>query len=160
MNDPLQDLLAPTGPAASPALREAIWGRMLDALRRRRPPYGAVGVLLAGMAAGLLLLLPVPSAELPPPPAPEPAQRVSAPARRVPPSATDIEWRALEEDPSLYRQAADRYLEEGAPAEAARCYGHALDQARAEELELKQGDSSLLMAIKLARKEEMQACGR
>jgi hypothetical protein len=156
MNDPLHELLAPKGPPASPAVREGIWARMLDALRQRRPPYEAVGLLLAGMVTGLLLL--------PAPPAARQAEGVSPPLKRPitsPPSAADIEWQALDlGGPSLYREAADRYLDEGDTAEAVRCYGHALDQAPAEELDLKQGDSSLLMAIKLARKEELRTCER
>ncbi len=152
MTDPLDELLAPTGPPASDEVRRRVLTKTLDALRgRRRPPYGAVGLLMAAIAAGVLML----AGPLPTPPAAPPGGAHSGGARPRP--AEEIEWRALEDDPKLYREAAERYLDEGRPAEAVRCYGHALDESG--DLEPKDGDGYLLMAIKYARKKERGACG-
>lgn len=133
MNDPLDDLLRPVADPASPELREEVWRRTAALLRRRRPrPIAALALLAAGIAAGLLLCLA--------PPAPRTTQP-PAPTERL----------------GLYQQA-DRYLDEGRPDEAVRCYGQALDAAPREELELSSEDHFLLMAIKHARKKELDAC--
>jgi hypothetical protein len=133
----IDDLLHPTGPPASPEVRERIYRRTLPLLRRRRPIAAAL-LLVGAMAAGLMLMV----------------QRPQPARAELPRDAVSLEWKALEEDPSLYRTAADRYLEEGRPEEALRCYGHALDTA--DDLELQPGDSYLLMVIKEARRQERQ----
>ena len=144
MSDPLDELLAPQGPPASGEVRRRVLDATLKALRRKRGRHEALGLLLAGLAAGVLLLAA---------PSPQPPERATAPA-----DAAAVEWKALEEDPSLYKEAADRYVEEGAPAEAVRCYGHALDASG--DLEEKEGDSFLLAAIKNARRWEKESCDR
>jgi hypothetical protein len=149
MHDPLDALLRPK-PAPPP---ESLFPLTLLALRRarRRQRVAQVASLLAGAAAGLIAL----HALVPECPRP----REAAPAAKAPavaaPTATALEWRALEgPGPAApaYRQAGDRYLDEGDPANAARCYGHALSEGGARELS--ESDSYLLMAIKLARKKE------
>jgi len=151
MSDPLDDLLGPSGPPASDEVRSAVLAKTLDALRScRRPPYISVGLLMAVIAAGVVMLAgPLPT----PPAAPAEAEH---PEDSRPRLAEDVEWRALEEDHKLYREAAGLYLDEGRPAEAVRCYGHALDAT--DDLEPKDGDTYLMLAIKLARKKERDAC--
>ncbi|MBY0229131.1 MAG: hypothetical protein K2W96_07640 [Gemmataceae bacterium] len=148
MTDPLEELLGPKGPPASEEVRRRVLDRTLKALRRR-PPYVPLGLLMAGLAAGLMLLA-------------GPSPRASEPETLPPvagkPDAVALEWKALDGDRSQYVAAGDAYAEEGAPAQAVRCYGHALEKA--EDLEWKEGDSFLLMAIKNARKKEMEECGR
>lgn len=130
----IDDLLTPTGPPASAEVRERIYRRTRAYVHRRRPAASLAG-LLAACAAGLMLLTPL-----------------RPPQRPTPTDAVGIEWRALEGDPRLYRTAADRYLDEGRADEAVRCYGHALDAGG--DLEVRPGDSAILMAIKAARTRE------
>jgi hypothetical protein len=130
----IDDLLHPTGPPASPEVRERIYRRTLPLLRRRRPIAAAL-LVIGAMAAALMLMV----------------QRPQPARAALPRDAVSLEWKALK-DPSLYRAAADRYLEEGWPEEALRCYGHALDTA--DDLELQPEDSYLLMVIKEARRKE------
>jgi hypothetical protein len=160
MSDPLDDLLTPKGEPASDAVREGILAGTLDALRRRdRPPRVPVWLLLLAVAAGMLMIAGHswrPPAQTPAPP--QDSGGVRPPLAPAPASPEEIEWKALEEDPRLYRDAAEGYLDDGRPAEAVRCYGHALDASG--DLEVKKDDDFLLTAIKLARKKEREACER
>ena len=54
----------------------------------------------------------------------------------------------------LYRRAGDRYLDDGDMQAALRCYAHALDTSKAEELAISEDDNWLLMQLKKARLEE------
>jgi hypothetical protein len=163
MTDPIDELLAPKGPSASEEVRRTALAQSLEALRlRRRPPYEAVGLLLAALVTGVLMLAgplfhppgappredPIPSPTPAPPPVPTP----------VPPStAVEAEWQAVEHDPRMYREAGNLYLREGSPADAVRCYGRALDVT--QDIEPRADDGFLLMAIKYARKKEREPCG-
>jgi hypothetical protein len=163
MHDPLDDLL---GPAFSPPpggpLRRELLGRTTRALRRRhlRRRLGAAGVLVAAYAAGLLTV----AAVTPPEPA-APLREVARSAQPPGPPVTPagLEWRALERPAQageLYRQAADRYLDEGDAGNAMRCYANALEEAGAGGLEVSPDDSWLLIAIKRARKKEEICAGK
>jgi len=159
MNDPLEVILAP---APVPPVPESLYPLTVRALRqaRRRQRVAQVASLLACAAAGLIALL----ALVPECPGPRPRERAAAVVKGADlsaPTATALEWRALEgPGPAApaYRQAGDRYLDEGDPGSAARCYGHALSEGDAAEFS--EGDSYLLLAIKLARKKEKDACDR
>jgi hypothetical protein len=59
-----------------------------------------------------------------------------------------------EKQSSLYRLAADRYLEADGNVQAAlRCYGRSLDTAKREDLAISESDNWLLMELKKARLE-------
>ncbi len=159
MQDPL-DLLRPSEcrhPEAD-AARRRLLARTLREVRRQRRlrRLQALGVLAASFAAGFFTL----AALVPPPCAPERAlvRPAEVPAAITTPVA--LEWQALDrpaEAPALYRRAGDAYLSQGDPADALRCYGNALDEPAAD-LEVSSDDSWLMIAIKHARKKEMQAC--
>jgi hypothetical protein len=160
MHDPLDAILGPMPPAPPP---ESLFPLTLKALRRarRRQRAAQLASLLACAAAGLIVLLALA------PECPGPRSREAAPADKGPapdaPAATALEWRALEgAGPSapVYRQAGDRYLDEGDPENAVRCYGHALSEGGEATDDLLEADSYLLMAIKLARKKEREKCDR
>ena len=87
------------------------------------------------------------------------------PVATVPRNETlaDLEWQAIDEPAAaagLYRTAGNRYLEGDDPANAVRCYGNALDADPTDVNEMKDDDNWLLMAIKLARRKEADACER
>src|SRR5262245_8066744 len=159
MNDPLEVIL---GPTPVPPVPESLSSLTMSALRqaRRRQRVAQVASLLACAAAGLIALL----ALIPECPGPRPRERATAAVKGPDlsaPTAAALEWRALEgPGPAApaYRQAGDRYLDEGDPAGAARCYGNALSEGATAEFA--EGDSYLLLAIKLARKKENDACDR
>ena len=91
------------------------------------------------------------------------ASRTVEPRVESPDTPTDREWQAVEAPTrasALYRQAADDYLRRGEHADALRCYGNALDEARPRDLEVNGDDSWLLIALKHARKKERDACAR
>jgi hypothetical protein len=149
MNDPLDHLLTPSEPPPGDALRRELLGRTTRALRWKRRRRQ---IAVAACAAGLLALCLVPPPERPSAP-PRPAEVVAQPADAEP---VVLEWRALDrpgEAAALYREAADRYLEGGDASEAMRCYANALDEARS--LDVNTDDSWLLIAIKHARKKEL-----
>jgi hypothetical protein len=158
-----EDLLTPSPLPPAESLRRQLLDRTVRQVRRggRWRRLQAVGVLAGSFAAGLLTL----AALLPPPPSSSPVRKTApqAVARAVPKvvTAVDLEWQALEkpEDAAaLYRRAGDDYLGRGEPADALRCYGNALDEGTTSDLEVSSGDSWLLIAIKHARKKEMDAC--
>jgi len=160
MHDPLDAILGPRPPAPPP---ESLFTLTLQALRRarRRQRAAQLASLLACAAAGLFVLLALA------PECPGPRSREAAPADKGPapvaPTATALEWQALEgrgASAPAYREAGDRYLDEGDPASAVRCYGHALSQGGTGTEDLSGEDSYLLTAIKLARKKEKDKCDR
>jgi hypothetical protein len=159
MDDPLE-LLGPTR-GAGEALRQRLFERTLREVRRqrRRRRLQSLAALATAFAAGfftLAALLPVPPAG---PQRSLSLQTVESPVEPVEPA--DLEWQALDrptEAPALYRQAGDDYLRRGGYADALRCYGNALDEARPGALEVTGNDSWLLIAIKHARKKEMDQC--
>jgi hypothetical protein len=163
--DPLE-LLTPTPvpPVAGP-LRQRLLDRTVVEVRGggRRRRLQAVGVLAGSFVAGVLTL----AALLPPPPSALPvartAPKVVADAVAPTVTAVDLEWQALErptQAAALYRRAGDDYLRRAAHADALRCYGNALDEGTPHDLEVTSDDSWLLIAIKHARKKEMNACAR
>ena len=150
MNDPLDDLLTPAVIPHSEALQRTVFGRTTRALRWRRRRRQVV--VAAGVAALFVLAL------VPPPEEPAAPRRVVETVRITEPtdSPVALEWRALEqpaEATALFREAADRYLEAGDPAEALRCYANALDESKS--LDVQTEDSWLLITIKHARKKEL-----
>jgi hypothetical protein len=163
MDDPL-DMLRPAASPCRAALRQRLLDRTLRELRwqRRLRRLHSLGVLAASFAAGFLTL----AALMPPPPcAPVPSvvwRPVELPIRTAA-TGVDLEWQALdhpEEAAALYRRAGDDYLRRGAHADALRCYGNALDEGRHGDLEVNSDDSWLLIALKQARKKEMNECAR
>jgi hypothetical protein len=162
MDDPLDLLTIPPGTGATPLRHRLLERTILEVRRQRRwRRIQGVAVLAGSFAAGFLTL-----AALLPPPA-DPAARTPRPVaeRRVVPAANpvDLEWQALDrptDAPALYHQAADAYLARGEHADALRCYGNALDESPPRDLEVSSSDSWLLIAIKHARKKEMDACER
>ncbi len=166
MHDNLDELLAPR-PAPPP--RPEVFDRTVQVLRRQRRvrQLSGIGVLTAAYAAGLLTILACqpplePGADIPGSANSE--ARSAAPSLpRTVPSASDLEWQALEAPESataLYRQAGDRYLADADPAEAVRCYGNALADGKPQDLEVAPEDSWLLMVIKQARKKERNECDK
>jgi hypothetical protein len=144
MTDPLESILRPppTSPAP-PELFAATVAALRQARRRQRARRLAALAACAAALAALAALLTGP-----------PPGRVAV-VPGPPPSAVALEWRAVEgPGPAapVYVQAGDRYLDEGDPANAARCYGNALSAG--EDEDITEADSYLLMAIKLARKKE------
>jgi hypothetical protein len=167
MHDPLDELLAPH--RASPPSPD-VFDLTVQVMRQQRRvrQLAGIGVLTAAYAAGLLTIL---ACQAPPEPAGgqpmarnESAQSTPQLPLRPMPSATDLEWQALEGPETsaagLYRQAGDLYLADADPAEAARCYGIALDAGKASDLEVSPDDSWLLMVIKQARKKERNECDK
>jgi hypothetical protein len=157
MYDPLDALLAPR-PAAPPCLD--VFDQTVKALRRqhRNRRLAGIGVLIATYAAGLFTVL---ACQPPREDLRVAAMRPIEPPLVEPvppaPSGTDLEWIALdhpEAAPGLYRQAGDRHLADADPADAARCYGNALDTGKPQDLDVSSDDSWLLIAIKQARKKE------
>jgi hypothetical protein len=156
MQDPVDLLRPPALPDGEP-LRGRLLARTLREVRRQRRlrRLQALGVLAASFAAGFFTL----AALVPPPCAPERALVRPAEPPAVLSTPVALEWQALDrpaEAPVLYREAGDAYLSQGDPAEALRCYGNALDESA--DLEVSSDDSWLMIAIKHARKQEMQAC--
>lgn len=158
MPDPI-DLLAPPAAELEPATRRRVLDATLRELRgqRRNSRDRATAALAAAMAAGLLLFALIPPA----PQAKRSDSIVEQPIVAPPTPAVVLEWRAIEsEQPEkakdLYRQAGERYLEEGNYAGAVRSYGGSLDEGTAEDLEASPEDDYLLMALKLARKKESE----
>jgi hypothetical protein len=157
-SDPLEELLVPH-PAAPPSAE--VFARTVRVLRRQRRlrRLGGVGILAATYAAGLLTVLachpPAPVrvsvVEVQPSVEPPPEGKVELPS--TPPEA---DWKEVSAEgvTLLYLQAGDLHLAEADPAEAMRCYGNALDNAKVSDLEVKSEDSWLLMAIKHARMKE------
>jgi hypothetical protein len=150
MNDPLDDLLTPSPAPPGEPLRRELLGRTTRALRwRRRRRHLA----FAACVAGLFALCLVPPPEEPPAPPPRPVEVAAQPADVAP---AVLEWRALdrpEDAAALYREAADRYLEAGDASDALRCYANAIDKG--DTLDVTTDDSWLLIAIKHARKKEL-----
>ena len=160
--DPLNELLRPVSPAVPDASSRRRWldetTRELRRQRRRRR-FASLGSLVGAYAAGLLTVLILHPPETPP----ERERPIAARAIQVMDSVVDLEWRALEEPeeaPALYREAGNRHLADGDPANAVRCYGNALDSASPEATEVKDDDNWLLMAIKIARRKEAESCER
>jgi hypothetical protein len=158
--EPLDDLLRVASPLVpDPISRRRLLDETTRELRRqrRRRRFSSIGSLVGAYAAGILTVF-----ALHPPPMPVEHERsVAARPIRVMDSVVDLEWRALDEPaeaPVLYREAADRHLAEGDPANAVRCYGNALDSASPEATEVKDDDNWLLMAIKIARRKEAESC--
>lgn len=147
MNDPLDDLLTPSRVIPNEPLRRDLFGRTARALRWRK--HRRRLVVAAGVAALLALTV------IPPPEEPiAPPARVADAA--PPPTPVALEWRALDqpaEAAALYREAGDRYLESGCASDAVRCYANAIDESRS--LDVNTDDSWLLIAIKHARKKEL-----
>src|SRR4051794_20986825 len=135
MPDPI-DLLAPPATDLEPATRRRVLDATLRELRgqRRNSRERATVALAAAMAAGLLLF-----ALIPPAPQPRRSHSVVEPPTVEPPTpAVVLEWRAIDQPQKakeLYRQAGERYLEEGDYAGAVRSYGGSLDEGTAEDLE-------------------------
>lgn len=147
MNDPLETILAPPPAVPVPGW---VFPPTLAALRRARRWQRArrLAALAAGVAALVALAGVIPQRR------PEPAAEAPPPMAK----AVAAEWRALEgQRPAAYVEAGDRYLGEGDPANAVRCYGHAVS---AGVTDISESDSFLLMAIKLARTKESEACER
>jgi hypothetical protein len=161
--DPLEALLAPpVAPGGDAGLREAVFRRTAEVLRRRRRLRALArgGALAACYLAGLLATH---GLEHRPPAAPTESltRPPQAGAPVVPPAAVSAlaaEWQAFDSPDrgaELYRRAGDRYLtEEADPLAAVRCYGNALNSGTAQDLAFDANDSWLLMAIKDARQKE------
>lgn len=156
MRDPL-DLLTPPTAGLEPATKRRILDATLRELhRQRRHSRVRATAALAALAAVLLLF-----ALIPPPPClvTRPRGVVADEPVVEPTSAIALEWQALdrpEQAKQAYRRAGERYVEEGDFVGAVRSYGGAMDAGTAEDLETSPGDDYLLMAIKLARKKEME----
>jgi hypothetical protein len=159
--EPLDDLLrmAPLVPDA--ISRRRLLDETTRELRRqrRRRHFSSIGSLVGTYAAGILTVF---AFQLPEVPVGR-ERPVAARKIEVMDSGTDLEWRAIEEPaeaPVLYREAGNRHLAEGDPADAVRCYGNALDSESPEAIEVKDDDNWLLMAIKIARRKEAESCER
>jgi hypothetical protein len=164
MHDPLDLLISSPGAPADVYLRRRLLDRTLGEVRRGRRwrRFQGVAALAGSFVAGFFTL----AALLPPP--------TAAPDRPAPPAGAgtgntalvtpvDLEWQALDrpaEASALYKRAGDDYLRQGEHADALRCYGNALDEASPGDLEVSGDDSWLLIAIKHARKKEMEQCAR
>jgi hypothetical protein len=163
MHDPLDLLSSPPGPPADVILRRRLLDRTLGEVRRGRRcrRLRSLAALAGSFVAGFFTL-----AALAPPPndAPDrPARQAVEPGGTALVAPVDLEWQALErpaESSDLYKRAGDGYLRQGEHADALRCYGNALDEAAPGELEVNGDDSWLLIAIKHARKKEMDECAR
>jgi hypothetical protein len=154
MRDPIDDLLAPPDAAPGDGLKRDLLGRTTQALRWRHRwrRLGGVGVLVAAYVAGLLSV----AAVTPPDEPPAPERVVETVEPPLPPTPAALEWSAIDrpaEAAALYREAGDLYLDEGDAGNAMRCYGNALDQAGS--LEVNTDDSWLFVALKIARKKEL-----
>ncbi|HEY7426170.1 MAG TPA: hypothetical protein VH682_18210 [Gemmataceae bacterium] len=171
--DPLEGMLRPPSPLPeSEGLRQAVYSRTRNVLRRRRllRQFAYAAALLMSFAAGLLVMrvttrtrVADSRSEL------ERTRGASAPhsgAFRQPhppapptnESALAREWDAFDSDErrgELYRQAGDAYMEdEYDPQSALRCYTNALDHGTKQDLTISTNDNWLLMAIKDARQKE------
>ena len=160
--DTLDDLLRPGSPVVPDAVsRHRLLDETTRELRRqrRRRRLASIGSLVGAYAAGILTVF-----ALHPPEIPREKERpVAARTIQVMDSGTDLEWQALEkpaEAPVLYREAGNRHLADDDPANAVRCYGNALDSWSPESTEVKDDDNWLLMAIKIARRKEVESCDR
>jgi hypothetical protein len=160
--DPLDDLLRPLSPAVPDAVsRRRLLEETTRALRhhRKRRRLASIASLVGAYAAGILTVFAVVPPEIPP-------HREKVAERRaisVSDTGADLEWRALDEPaeaPVLYREAGNRYLADGDPADAVRCYGNALDTTPPQTIEVDVDDNWLLMAIKIARRKEAESCER
>jgi len=159
--EPIDDLLriAPLVPDA--ISRRRLLDETTRELRRQRRKrrLTSIASLVGAYAAGILTVFAFQSPDVPV----LRERPVAARTNRVMDSVVDLEWRPLDEPaeaPVLYREAGNRHLADGDPADAVRCYGNALDAGSAETNEVKDDDNWLLMAIKIARRKEAESCER
>ncbi|HZU38658.1 MAG TPA: hypothetical protein VFA18_22215 [Gemmataceae bacterium] len=155
-------------PAGNPELRSKLLVQTTGVVRRRRyvRRAGLVATLAACYLAGMLTMRW--TAPGPPPPevaklepkqlTPKAAERPSTHARTEE-TAVAMEYRALDSSTgraALYRQAGDRYEQNGDMASAVRCYRNAVKEDSASNLTISADDDWLLMALKEAKRKEMQ----
>jgi hypothetical protein len=167
--DPVDELLSTAfAPGDTLELRQAILAQTGPLVRRRLWQRQALWALaLAGcFVAGILTAWELRPAQPSVEASDEVAAVVPAPRGEEAPAAGEdmtavaMEWLALEnperqDRTSLYRRAGDQYLSETQDLDSARrCYAQALDDGA--NLEVTNDDSWLLMAIKLARKQEIE----
>ena len=171
---PIEQFLSPGIPEDRTELRRLLLTRTLKTLRRRRrgKQLGYLAALVGCYLAGLGTMrlanarnddgvarndAPLAVRSDAPPDAKAPTH-VLLPIDQDPDVPASLLERvaALNKDNqvALYRRAGDRYLEENGDVQAAlRCYGRALDRAKAEELAISEDDNWLLMELKKARLE-------
>ena len=164
--DPVGDLLASRPEPASAALRQSILGRTAGVLRRRRWTRRLAWAALLGICYLGGVMTPRPATGPAPAPGPEIARTPDRHAEiGLLPSSDDgtaltLEWQAVEAEADraeLFRRAGQRHLDrEGDLLGAVRCYGHALEKPRPEDLTVHLEDDWLLMALKDARQKEMR----
>jgi hypothetical protein len=164
-DEPLDDMLRPTGQPASDTVWWTVYERTLPHLPRRISPWPGriltLAVLFAGLTVGLWLgrktapipevgVLPMPTlleeAETPLPPDPP----------TVPSDPEALEQLAHAGRPHLFRRAGDAYVADDRPLDALRCYREALNRG-ATPLEFDAKDTYLLMIMKQARETENHA---
>jgi hypothetical protein len=173
MNDPLEEMLRPTSHEESyTALRQELLGRTLALVpshRSRRMLAVAASLaacfLLGMLAMGLLRVFgaareapAVADGEPPPKALPPPA----APPKRVsnPSTALTKEWEAFDsKDRRVERfvRAGNQYLQEQEDiGSALRCYRQAVAAAAPADLVVQPEDNWLVMALKTARRKELE----
>jgi hypothetical protein len=156
--DACEELLRRGSSPSDRLFREALLRRTRRVLRRRLwlRRAGVAAALAACFAAGLFTgrlgnePVPVPETH----PAPQ-AQAHSEPATAA--TAAVLEWQAVDsKEPraDLYRQAGDRYEDDGDYQSALRCYRGALGAGSDKDLAIAPDDSWLLMVLKDARQKE------
>lgn len=166
--DDLDDLLTPGGELPGDARREEVWRQTSGYLRRRKRVRdvvrvgGAVLLVALGVGAGWMLK----PAGVPTGPGEVTVARreptASAPAATTSPSprtAQQLELDAERVDDlmasaRLYREAGDRYLEQGNDIRSAlRCYRQHLELTDQQARQVSVNDSWLLLSLKRAHSE-------
>ena len=165
--DPLLELLKPSAPPESTALRQRLREQTSRQVQRRRLTRRLD--IAASLAACLLALATVVYVidRFRPQPVKEAAPVVTAPKPAAPPveaeeetaSPVALEWRAFDSQSNraaAYFLAGDKYLEAGQDMESAlRCYAQALDECTPAEMEIAPDDNWLVVSLKNARRKEM-----
>lgn len=160
--DDLDDLLSPSPGPDENARREAVWHQSYRVLRRRKLARDVIRVgtyvLILTVGAGLGWSL---KTTIPPSPSePQLAHNETAPPPvpdRPPRSPRELELDAERTDDlrlsaELYREAGDRFLEQGNDVTSAlRCYRQYLALLGEQRPEVAVSDSWLLISLKRAR---------